>query len=261
MKKTFKLLALAVMLIMGSQAMAQTRGAMFLGASFPLSDYADFDGFDDFALTSLDNDDDDAGASVGFNVGLKWYFNVGVNGLGVMLSVDGLYNGANSDLKTAYREQENHYDGSLIDGSFSYNATPKFIHVPVMLGLNYIYRFNPSYGLYAEAGLGGNMRFITKMEGVTQGSLLGAETKTTTTQSYDMGFGFAYQVGAGIEVAKNLVIGCSFYDLGKSRVKGEEVIVTKRTVVGNTTTTTDKNFNSFGTVHPYVIMARIGFSF
>ena len=43
--------------------------------------------------------------------------------------------------------------------------------------------------------------------------------------------------------------------------KGEEVIVTKRTVVGNTTTTTDKNFNSFGTVHPYVIMARIGFSF
>ena len=60
MKKIVKVLALAAMLVMGGQAMAQTRGAMFLSGAFPLKDYADFDSFDDFALTSIDLDDDDA---------------------------------------------------------------------------------------------------------------------------------------------------------------------------------------------------------
>ena len=61
-----------------------------------------------------------------------------------------------------------------------------------------------------------------------------------------MGFGFAYQVGAGFEVAKNLVIGCSFYDLGNTVVKGS---------------VNDRIVDNFGTVRPMMIMARIGFSF
>ncbi len=257
MKKLFAVLALAVTMIMGGQAMAQTRGAMLISGAFPLSDFADFDGFDDFAL--MHADEEDAGAAIGFGVGFKWYFNVGVKGLGVMLSADGIYNGSNADLKAAYRERENHYDGPFVDGSFTYNATPKHINLPIMLGLNYIYNVNPNFGIYAEAGLGGDMHFLTKMESVAQGSLLGVENKVTTTQKYDMGFSFAYQVGIGIEVARNLVIGCSFYDLGKAQVKGDETIVTK--LAGSTNATTKENYNTFGTVHPYMIMARIGFSF
>ena len=257
MKKSFRLIALAVMLIMGGQAMAQTRGAMLISGAFPMSDFAEFDGFDDFALMQVD--EEDAGAGIGFSVGFKWYFNVGVKGLGVMLSADGIYNGPNANLKAAYREKENHYDGPFVDGSFTYNATPKHINVPVMLGLNYIYHVNPNFGIYAEAGLGGDMHFLTKMESVAQGSLLGVENKVTTTQKYDMGFSFAYQAGIGIEVARNLVIGCSFYDLGKAQVKGDETVVTK--LAGSTSASTKENYNTFGTVHPYMIMARIGFSF
>jgi hypothetical protein len=74
-----------------------------------------------------------------------------------------------------------------------------------------------------------------------------------------MGFSFAYQAGIGIEVARNLIIGCSFYDLGKAQVKGDETIVTK--LAGSTNPSTKENYNTFGTVHPYMIMARIGFSF
>ena len=212
-------------------------------------------------MTSTDASATFGGAGVGFNAGLKWYFNVGVKGLGVMLSVDGFYNGPNSELKTAYREQETNYDGQFIDGSFKYNATPKHINVPIMLGLNYIYHVNPNFGIYAEAGVGGDMRFITKMESVNQGSLLGAQNKVTTTQTYDMGFGFAYQVGAGFEVAKNLVIGCSFYDLGKTQVKGDATTITKTTIGDNTTTKTDESFNTFGKVHPMMVLGRIAFSF
>ena len=258
MKKLLKVFALAALMVMGGQAMAQTRGAMFLSASFPLKDYADFDGFDDFALRSTDLDDDDAGAGVGFNVGFKWYYNVGVEGLGVMLSLDGVYNGPNSDLKAAYRSQEGTTGGSIVGGSFNYNYTPRYINVPAMLGLNYIYHFNPNFGVYVEAGAGGNLRFITSMESVTKGQLLNVETTIKNTQSYDKAFSFAYQAGLGVEVAEKLLIGVSFYDLGKAQVAGDFV---KKTTPANGSTNTEKGYNTFGTLHPMMIMARIGFSF
>lgn len=252
MKKLVKMFALAVMMIVCSQAMAQTRGTMFLGASFPLKDYADFDGFDDFALVSNNIDDDDAGAAIGFNAGLKWYFNVGVKGLDVMLSLDGFYNGPNSDLKTAYRNNEGSIGGQIIGAGFEYKSTPKNINVPVMLGLNYMYHLNPNFGIFIEAGAGGNLRLITDMEYVTKSHVWIFETNTKVTYNYDKAFGFAYQVGAGIEVAKNLVIGCSFYDLGKAEVKGERIV------------RGDSNSpyaETWGTMHPVMILGRVGFSF
>ena len=244
--KKIKILVMSLLLIVGGQALAQTRGAMFLGASFPMKDYADFDGFDDFALTSADVDDDDAGAAIGFNVGLKWYFNVGVEGLGVMLSIDGFYNAPQSDLKQAYANGDAMVDGLVVPG-FKYNSTPKHFNVPFMLGLNYIYHFNPNLGVYVEAGAGGNLRFITEMEYVSK---ISSEFKFANT--YDNAFCFAYQSGAGIEVAKNLLIGCSFYDFGSAPLKGT------RTIKNDPTS---PHAATWGTVHPMMLLARIGFSF
>ena len=250
--KKIKILVMSLLLVVGGHALAQTRGAMFLSASFPMGDYADFDGFDEFALTSADAEDDDAGAAIGFNVGLKWYFNVGVKGLGVMLSLDGFYNGPNADLKDAYRKNEGYFGNQIVGNGLEYKATPKYINVPVMLGMNYIYHFNPNLGVYVEAGAGGNLRFITNMEYVTNTHVLFYETNTKVTNKYDSAFTFAYQVGAGIEVAKNLVIGCSFYDLGKANVKGERVVKgDSNSPYGET----------WGKVRPMMLLARIGFSF
>ena len=255
MKKLVKVLALAVLMIMGGQAIAQTRGAFFLSASFPMKDFADFDGFDEFALTSLNADDDDAGAGIGFNAGLKGFYNVGVKGLGVMLSLDGFYNGPNADLKTAYRNKE----GEAFGGSLTYKAKPGYINIPLMLGLNYIYHFNPNFGIYAEAGAGANFRIITNMETVGKVAVGEMETTTTTIQKYDKAFSFAWQAGIGFEIAKNLVIGCSFYDLGKAPVKGDQTIKIK--TYDNTPIETKTNYQEMGTVHPMMILARIGFSF
>lgn len=257
MKKFAKIFALVALMLVGGQAMAQTRGTFFLGASIPVKDFGKFDNFNDFALTTIDADY--AGAGIGFNAGLKWYFNVGVQGLGVMLSVDGIYNGQNSDLKSAYRAQEGEVGGQFASGSFTYNATPKYINVPAMLGVNYIYRINPQFAVYAEAGAGGNLRFITGMESVSKGQLLGVETSVKTTQSYDNAFSFAYQAGIGLEVAKNLIIGCSFYDLGKAEVKADQVV--KTTTLNDNVTNTTNSYNTYGTVHPVMILGRIGFSF
>ena len=259
MNKMIKVLAMAIMMIIGGQAMAQTRGAMFVSASFPMKDYAKFDGFNEFALTTTDATATEGGAGIGFNAGLKWYFNVGVQGLGVMLSVDGFYNGPCSDLKNTYREQERETGSQVLGNSFKYNATPRYINVPVMLGVNYIYRFNPSFGLYVEAGAGANLRFITNMESVAKATVLGVETQTTTTQGYDKAFSFAYQAGVGIEVAKNLVIGCSFYDLGGAAVSGDRTIKTK--TLNDNVTNTINDYREMGTVRPVMILGRIGFTF
>ena len=255
MKKLVRLFALVAMMVIGGQAMAQTNGAMYLGASIPMKDFARYDGVNEFALKTVDATQ--AGAAVGFNAGLKWYFNVGVKGLGVMLSLDGFYNGPNSDLKADYRNGQ--WGGQFVSGSFSYNATPKYINVPAMLGLNYLYNINPQFGIYAEAGVGGNMRFITQMESVGTWKVSGIESSVKTTQKYDNAFSFAFQAGLGFEIAKNLRIGCSIYNLGKADVKGEETV--KTTILNNNASETVNTYRTFGSVQPIMVLGRIGFSF
>lgn len=230
-----------LLMVLGGQAMAQTRGALFVGASFPVKDFAKFEGFGDFALSSGGNE---AGAAIGFNAGLKWYFNVGVEGLGVMLSVDGFYNGLNNDVKDAYKNRQ-----SILDalGSNVSMDTPKYINVPAMLGLNYIYRINPQFAVYVEAGAGGDARFIT---GYSEKYTDIFSVKHSATIDYPTSFAFAYQVGAGIEVARNLVVGFSFYDLGKAEVRAEKT--------GDIITTPVPNSS---TIHPVMMLGRIGFSF
>ena len=255
MKKLVRLFALVAMMVIGGQAMAQTNGAMYLGASIPMKDFARYDGVNEFALKTVDATQ--AGAAVGFNAGLKWYFNVGVKGLGVMLSLDGFYNGPNSDLKADYRNGQ--WGGENVSGSFSYNATPKYINVPAMLGLNYLYSINPQLGIYAEAGVGGNMRFITQMESVGTWKVSGIESSVKTTQKYDNAFSFAFQAGLGFEIAKNLRIGCSIYNLGKADVKGEETV--KTTTLNNNVTNTETTYRTFGSIQPIMVLGRVGFSF
>lgn len=239
MNKLVKVFALAAAMVFCGQAVAQTRGAMFLSAAFPMKDYAEYD--DGFALIS---DEDDAAASLGFNAGVKWYFNMGVPGLGVLLSIDGFYNGLNDGAKNFYKNRENALD--LLGNNVTI-STPKYFNVPVMLGLNYMHHFNSNLGLFIEAGAGGDARFITSYSESYKDVL---SEKHTGNVNYETTLSFAFQVGAGLEVAKNLVIGCSFYNLGKAPVKAEKT--------GNIITTPMPNESS---IRPMMILARIGFSF
>lgn len=259
MKKLLKVFALVTMLVLVGQAKAQIHGSLFLGGALPMEHYASFEDFNNFALTSTDVDADFAGAGTGFTAGFRWYFNVGVKGLDVLLSVDGIYNGPCSDLKNTYRDMESSFEGPLVDYSFKYNSTPKYINVPAMLGLKYTYNFNSSLGVFIEAGAGGNARFITEMESVSQSKLAGIDTRITTIQKYEKAFSFAYQAGIGIEVSKNLMIGCSFYDLGGAAVSGEQTVKTK--TLNDNVTNTANDFHDYGYVHPVMVLGRIGFSF
>ena len=254
--RKLRILFVALIWVVGVQVMAQSRGSLFLGATMPLKEYAQFESFDNFALF---NEGNNGGAGVGFNVGFKWYYNVGVKGLGVMLSLDGFYNGQNPALKLAYREQQGQLGNQVLGTSFHYNATSSFIHVPAMLGVNYIFRASPQFAIFAEAGAGANLRFITGMESVRDETILTVDTKTRTLIKYDNVFSFAYQAGLGIEIAKVFVLSFSFYDLGNGIVKGEEEV--RVTTLNDNVTTTDVQYKTYGNVHPIMLVGRIGFSF
>ena len=125
--------------------------------------------------------------------------------------------------------------------------------------LNYLYNINPQLGIYAEAGVGGNMRFITEMESVGTLNTFGIESSVKTTQKYDNTFSFAFQAGLGFEIAKNLRIGCSIYNLGKGDVKGEETV--KTTTLNDNISNTNTDYRTFGSIQPIMVLGRVGFSF
>lgn len=247
MKKLARIFALVAMMVIGGQAMAQTHGYMALGASFPMGEFADGTMFENTALSGYLGDD--GGAGIGFNAGLKWYFGVGVKGLNVMLSVDGFYNGPNSDVKDNYKQTKNNLESIFDNVSLS---SPKYINVPAMLGMNYIYYINDQFGIFAEAGVGGNMRFITDYNWKGTSKVLGL--KNSNTFDYETAFSLAWQAGIGIEVSKNLVIGCSIYDMGSAPVKGEENSIVEGVEVPTA------GFE-LGVVHPMMLVGRVGFSF
>ena len=249
MKKFATMFVLSLLMVWGGQAMAQTKGYLSLSAAFPMGKYAKGD-INEWALTNASLDSRYAGASIGANVGLKMCFGVGVPGLSVMLSADGFFNGLNNNLKEHFDQHEIDLKNNPLISSFTVNR-PRYFNVPIMAGLNHIVYFSPSgsFGMYFEAAVGANARFITD----NYESIKYAANVATTTTNYDYktAFSFAYQVGIGFEAAKSFVFGVSFYDLGASKVTAERTLP----IVG-----TDIYKNEKG-VRPQMLLARIGFKF
>jgi hypothetical protein len=118
-----------------------------------------------------------------------------------------------------------------------------------MVGINYVLRLSPAFGIYFEAGAGANARFITSYYEAIR--YVAADATAVTNYAYKTAFSFAYQAGLGFEIANNFLIGVSFYDLGTSKVIAERT----RPVHG-----TDMFRNESG-VAPRMVLARIGFKF
>ena len=246
MKRLFTLIIAATLMFTGSQLFAQTNVYLNLSGALPTGDFADGDE-DEWGLFTEDNE---GGAGLGFNIGIKFNIATGVNGLRALISIDGIYNGLNSDLRDAFEDAiedgEDYYkDFSLI--------TPKYINIPVMAGANYTYNINNKFGLFAEAGLGPNLRIITKCEEYTETDY----SKTTYTREYEPKVSLAYQFGAGIELSKRVTLGVNFYNLGSAKVKYEWKNKVKYTNGNSPVSSDDKD--SLKRITPTIIMLRVGF--
>ena len=251
MNKVKRLMMVAVMLIIGSQLFAQTNVYLNLGGAIPTGDFADGDE-SGFALVS--GDFTEGGAGMGFTAGLKFKFNTGLKGLGVILSLDGIYNGLNADVRDFFEDVENEWDDDFNDFSM---RTPKYLNVPLMVGANYTYDINQKLGIYGEAGLGANFRYITKLELDGKETYQGETYKVNVAVEYDPTFTFAYQLGAGIEINKSMTVGVNFYNLGAGKVSGKM----KEKESYNGSSETDSEKFKYKRVTPTMVMLRVGFKF
>ena len=245
MNKILSVIAFAIILMMALPLSAQTNVFMNFAGAFPSGEFADGD---DSSFGLITNDSE-GGAGLGFNAGLKINVPVSVKGLSVMISLDGIYNGLNSELKEYFEDYVDTHESNYDEYIFK---KPQYINVPVMAGLNYTYRFNDQIGLFAEAGLGPNLRIITKMEEYKET----ATYKTEDTRQYDPKISLAYQFGGGLEFNRRFIVGLSFYNLGSSKVKGKDIEKIKYKA-GSSNTDTDKF--SLKRVQPTILLLRLGF--
>jgi len=177
------------------QAQKQTQGShsqssdggfsIHLGTAFPLGDFKE-----DIYLIG----DGRSGASTGFNIGIKGKIPLQVDGLGIFISGDFIFNPYNGlDLYNAL------------------DVKPKYINVPLLVGLNYKYSFSPMFGMWCEGGLGANFR---KVSAIKYGN---------REYVFDLLTSFAGQVGGGVMIKDFFSIGLHYYGLGATEAKGEYI--------------------------------------
>ncbi|MBR3938677.1 MAG: hypothetical protein IKJ67_01705 [Bacteroidales bacterium] len=267
MKKFFKTIAcLTVMAAtVMSAAMAQgeqnanasskkTEFSIHLGGAVPMSDFGDSRA--NRGLVAWSDKTEKAGAGTGFDAGMKLKFNIpSINGLGVILTADFFYNGPNNDVKDWINDLIDTYiyDDGFDDAEIT---APKYINVPIMLGVNYDYAINEKISVWGEAGIGANIRKITMLEQY----LAAGETEVISKQKYDIATTFAFQIGAGVKLMDKVSLGLHYYALGSGKVKGmasEEYI---ENYAGGEYEYYDGDF-TLRYVNPTMFVIRLGYHF
>lgn len=158
-------------------------------------------------------DKSEGSAGLGLNVGFKMLQPISPE-LSWFISGDIFYNGLNSDVKEEWEDAIDKADGELV-------STPSYLNIPVMGGVNYTVADMGNMSIFAEAGIGFNARLITKGE-YNEKVTYGTDTyKLEVTEEFDNSFGLAFQLGAGVKINDQFIIGLNYYKLGSDKVKGK----------------------------------------
>ena len=224
-----------VVLVMSMKLSAQTNFYINASAAIPVSDFAY--GYNEKTCTLLSDKGWGGGAGVGANLDLKLKFNIGVKGLGVFLCLDGIYNGLNQSMNNYFDDMKyqlyEEVDYVNID-------KPYYINASAMAGLNYVFQITPKFGVFWEAGVGADFRYISDFFVAA----LEDDFSAFEYACYDPKFSLAFQV----------VFGVSLYHLGSARVQGEDHI----DVYDEYDWDENCQYFRFNNITPMLIMARFG---
>ena len=215
MKKLLQTLLLAVVLFASGNLFAQNNVYLNLGGALPLGDFADGDDDDGCAL--INEKMDEGGAGFGLNAGLKLKFGIW-KGLGVIATMDGIYNGLNSEMRDLFEDVQDEMEEDADDFTL---RKPKYINVPLMVGANYTHNFNSKFGVYGEFASGVNFRFITPFLMEYEKEYSHEDYEFSLKYEYKPAVSFAWQLGAGIELANRITLGMSYYNLGSAKVEAK----------------------------------------
>jgi opacity protein-like surface antigen len=247
---------LSLLVLTAGAASAQSSLTLKLGGSFPMGDFADAtvdydEGIERWGLWFEDHSKK-GGAGLGFMLGAEWQNPIAaVQGLSVTVSLDAIYNGLNGDLNDYFNEVQDNAEDELDE----YNITsPRYINVPLMLGLNYNYNLGGNLGLYAGAGLGANLRVITPFAFHEEGREGSYRFEVDENVSYSTAVSFAFRLGAGITINDKYSLGIEYYALGASKVKWEM----EETEYYAGDTDREHESGKSGNIAPTMLLLRLG---
>lgn len=257
MKKRFftiMMLLTAVFVCHGSM-FAQSGTYLNLGVNFPLGDFGST--ADNCVLYGVGSQ---GGAITGINGGFKFVNNTKAEGLGFMFTIDGMYNSIQDKLRSErfvdYNTDQEGHIIEAIDGIPTTVKYPRYLNVPIMLGLNYSKSLTGSLGIFVDAGVGADARFIFPCKITAYDYTLDLKPDYTFTKRYDAKFCFAFQLGAGVSVGKAVTFGLTFFNLGKALVQGETEKLLKTT--GNSPVVGDKEEFKYNQLSTKMLVLRLG---
>lgn len=131
------------------------------------------------------------GAGLGFKVDYRFNF-----GMSVYISADVLWNQLNKDMRSKYDDIS--------------KTKPNYINFPIMLGLGYQCYFGKVFGLYANAGAGLGLLYITP------------EGWSDQITNFRVSTAFSWQGGGGILLGEHISIGAHYHFLGNHTIEAKD---------------------------------------
>ncbi|MBR4837494.1 MAG: outer membrane beta-barrel protein [Bacteroidales bacterium] len=223
-----KILLIAVMMLTSIGAFAQTQFSIYAGGAFPMGKFKEGELKNKMPnkWVLMDEKGTNGFAGIGFNVGMDLMFPIAsVDGLGIIVGADFFYNGYNSELKDWFNDlSDNDDDDDDKDGSeITVSHKPRFMNIPLMVGARYNYEINDGFGIFAEAGVGANLRMISsfKVDYSYSDPWYGYEESMSIEYTYNKSVTFSFKLGAGVMFAEHFSVGLDYYALGSAKVTGK----------------------------------------
>lgn len=255
-KKVF--LAVALMAMMGGATMAQTAFTFKLGGGFPTGDFADGNENKWGLLTK----DEEGGAGMGFNLGAEWRFEMpSVPNLGIVLSIDGFYNGLSEDINDLFDDLVDEAEDEDVDISLT---RPSYLNFPVMVGANYRFEVSPGMILFGTVAAGANLRIITPLKMEEEYDYYSDYYGTTVHSEYSRTYSWKSAVSLGFRLAAGVLfnekysIELGYYNLGAGKVKAELEVEQYNSIDGRNSGSDKTTLKS---ITPEMFTVRFGIAF
>ena len=245
---------LTAALLGGNLLFAQSSSYLNLGLNIPQGTF----GSKTNSCALLDPTSTQGGANLGANLGFKFITDTKAKGLGIMFSIDGMYNGLQKDINI---ERYMHTAIPEIAGLDVKVKNPSYINMPILFGLNYNLDISKTIGIFAEGGAGINVRFLVPCKMTASGEVNVFGTNIQTDCSYEYHYtpkvAFAFQFGGGIVISKAITLGVNYYNLGTSGVTGYTNSYLKTSSSNQTISKTD-DFDLKNSISTSMLIVRLG---
>lgn len=198
--KTLVLLFAVIIVSMGGASAQFSNGERggsftlnFIGA-MPLGEFAGTNYSSIYTPTTpfyFDKGNASMGAGLGFKVDYRFIF-----GMSIYIGADVLWNQLNKDVRSAYDKRN--------------KTKPNYINFPIMLGLGYQCYFGKVFGLYANAGAGLGLLYMTP------------EGWSDQITNFRVSTAFSWQGGGGILLGEHISIGAHYHFLGNHTIEAKD---------------------------------------